>query len=223
MTALYRRERTGTGTMVSTSLMANGLWWNAIQVQGILCGARTVVRPPRERSVSALANLYNCRDGRWFLMSLTADERRWPDLAACIGRGDLLDDPRFATLEARRRNAADLIAILDEVFAQKDWAEWRAILEGSGIAFGVVGTLDDIPGDRQMQASGSLVPMTDPRAGAALTVGSPIAIDGQDKRPPTMAPEVGEHTVEVLREAGFDQAEIERLLATGAVVQRPDP
>jgi formyl-CoA transferase len=156
-------------------------------------------------------------------MSLTADERRWPDLAGCIGRGDLVNDPRFATLEARRRNAADLIAILDEVFAQKDWAEWRAILEGSGIAFGVVGTLDDIPGDRQMQASGALVPMTDPRAGAALTVGSPIAIAGQDKRSPTMAPEVGEHTVEILREAGFHQAEIERLLATGAVVQRPDP
>jgi formyl-CoA transferase len=223
MAALYQRERTGRGAMVSTSLLANGLWWNAIQVQGILCGARTVVRPPRERSVSALANLYNCRDGRWFLMSLTADERRWPDLAGCIGRGDLVNDPRFATLEARRRNAADLIAILDEVFAQKDWAEWRAILEGSGIAFGVVGTLDDIPGDRQMQASGALVPMTDPRAGAALTVGSPIAIAGQDKRSPTMAPEVGEHTVEILREAAFDQAEIERLLATGAVVQRPDP
>jgi crotonobetainyl-CoA:carnitine CoA-transferase CaiB-like acyl-CoA transferase len=219
MAALYQRERTGRGTMVSTSLMANGLWWNAIQVQGILCGARTVVRPPREQSVSALANLYRCRDGRWFLMSLTADERRWPDLAAGIDRTDLFTDPRFATIETRRVNARALIAILDDVFAKKDWAEWRAILERSGIAFGVVGTVDDILGDRQMVDSGALVPIDDPRAGAQLTVSSPVEIEGQDKAKPTLAPGVGEHTTEVLREAGFADSEIQRLLQTRVVAQ----
>ena len=219
MAALYQRERTGRGTMVSTSLMANGLWWNAIQVQGILCGARTVVRPPREQSVSALANLYRCRDGRWFLMSLTADERRWPDLATCLGRADLLADPRFATIQDRRLNASALITILDDVFAKRDWAEWRAILERSGIAFGVVGTLDDIPGDRQMVDSGALVPIEDARAGATFTVSSPLEMDGQQKMKPTLAPGVGEHTTEVLREAGFADSEIERLLRSGVVAQ----
>ncbi len=219
MAALYQRERTGRGAMVSTSLVANGLRWNAIQVQGILCGARTVVRPPRERSVSALANLYRCRDGRWFLMSLTADERRWPDLAVCLDRSDLAADPRFATIESRRANASELIAILDSVFGKKDWPEWRAILERSGIAFGVVSTLDDIPGDRQMVDSGALVPIDDARAGARLTVSSPVEIDGQDKAKPTLAPGVGEHTTEVLREAGFAESEIERLLRTGVVAQ----
>lgn len=219
MAALYQRERTGRGTMVATSLLANGLWWNAIQVQGILCGARTVVRPPREQSVSALANLYRCRDGRWFLMSLTADERRWPDLAACLDRADLVADPRFATLESRRTNAHALIAILDDVFAKKDWAEWRVILERSGIAFGVVGTLDDIPGDRQTVDSGALVPMADARAGASLTVSSPFEIEGQQKTTPSLAPGVGEHTIEVMREAGFSEPEIERLLRAGVVAQ----
>jgi crotonobetainyl-CoA:carnitine CoA-transferase CaiB-like acyl-CoA transferase len=221
MAALYQRERTGRGAMVSTSLMANGLWWNAIQVQGILCGARTLVRPPREQSVSALANLYRCRDGRWFLMTLTADERRWPDLAAGIGRADLVADPRFATVESRRANAPALIAVLDEVFATRDWVEWRALLECSGIAFGLVGTLDDILTDRQMRDSGALVPMPDPRAGAALTVSSPLRIEGQEKTAPTMAPGIGEHTVEILQEAGFAEADIERLLDTGVVVQGP--
>jgi|RhiMetdeSRZDD1v2_1073273.scaffolds.fasta_scaffold83656_2 crotonobetainyl-CoA:carnitine CoA-transferase CaiB-like acyl-CoA transferase len=223
MAALYQRERTGRGTMVSTSLMANGLWWNAIQVQGILCGARTVVRPPREQSVSALANLYRCRDNRWFLMSLTADERRWPDLAACLERSDLAADPRFATIESRRANARTLIAILDDVFVRKDWAEWRAALERSGIAFGVVGTLDDVVGDRQMVDSGALVPIEDPRAGATLTVSSPFEIDGQPKTKPSLAPAVGEHTTEVLREAGFTESEIERLLRTGVVAQGGSP
>ena len=219
MAALYQRERTGRGAMVSTSLMANGLWWNAIAVQGILCGARMTVRPPREEAVDALGNLYRCRDGRWFLIALTPDGRRWQDFTTAIGRPELFADERFATPAARRANVRALITVLDEVFAARDWVDWRRILEASGIAFGVVGTLDDVAGDAQMRASGALVAMDDPRAGAPLTVSSPVCIEGQDKAPATMAPEIGEHSVEVLREAGLDEGDIARLLQAGVVVQ----
>ena len=219
MAALYQRERTGRGAMVSTSLLANGLWLNAIAVQGILCGARTVVRPPREEAVDALGNLYRCRDGRWFLIALTPDGRRWEDFTAAIGRPDLFADPRFATPTARRGNARTLIAILDAVFGERDWADWRRVLEASGIAFGVVGTLDDIPHDAQMRDSGALVPIDDPRAGARFTVSSPVWIGGQDKAPATMAPAIGEHTTEVLREAGLEETEIARLLQARVIAQ----
>ena len=87
------------------------------------------------------------------------------------------------------------------------------------MAFGVVGTLDDIPHDTQMRASGALVPIDHPRAGASLTVSSPLQIRGQEKVPPTLAPAIGEHTVEVLRAAGIPAAEIERLLQAGVIVQ----
>ena len=82
-------------------------------------------------------------------------------------RPDLRDDPRFATAESRRANARALTLILDAVFLDRDWSEWRERLLKSGIAFGVVGTLEDIPDDPQMYASGTLVPMEDSRAGAA--------------------------------------------------------
>jgi formyl-CoA transferase len=219
MTGLYHRERTGRGTAVSTSLMANGLWMNAIQVQGILCGTRTEIRPPREEAVSALANLYRCKDRRWFMLTITGDERHWPAFAAGVGREDLIEDPRFADAAGRKKNARTLITILDEVFAARTWAEWSPILEKTGVAFGVVSTLEDIPHDAQMRASGALVPIEDPRAGAAYTVSSPIQVRGEEKVPATMAPEIGEHTVEVLRAAGVADGEIERLLAAGVIVQ----
>jgi crotonobetainyl-CoA:carnitine CoA-transferase CaiB-like acyl-CoA transferase len=219
MAGLYHRERSGRGTAVATSLLANGLWMNAIAVQGILCGARTEVRPPREEAVSALANLYRCRDGRWFMLTITGDERHWETFARGIGREDLLADGRFATPRDRRAHARALTALLDEWFATRDWPEWSPVLEATGVAFGVVATLDDVPHDVQMRASGALVPIDDPRAGASLTVSSPLQIRGEEKAPPSLAPEIGQHTVEVLRAAGVAETEIERLLRAGVIAQ----
>src|SRR5919198_4606308 len=191
LAALYQRERTGRGTMVSTSLMANGLWWNAIQVQAALCGARVDLRPPREEAATALVNLYRCADGRWFVLNVIAEERDWPRLLEAVERPELAQDPRFAAMPARHANARALISVLDAVFAARPWAEWRKRLDAAGIPFGVVGTVDDARDDPQMIASGALVPIDDPRAGARLTVASPLWLEGQEKVPPCYPPELG--------------------------------
>ena len=219
MSALYRRERTGRGSMVSTSLLANGLWMNAIQIQAALSGATVEPRPPREEAASALANLYRCGDGRWFLLNVVNDEADWPAFLRAIERPDLADDPRFATTPARRANARALIAILDGVFGSRPWHDWRSILTRHKLTCGAVATVGDARHDRQMTASGALVPMDDPRAGAPLTVSSPLWLGGVDKVPPRLAPELGEHSVEILREVGYDAAAIDRLLTARVVVQ----
>src|SRR5436309_1968663 len=132
VTALYQRERTGKGNYVSSSLLANGLWANGCSVQAALCGDRVVPQPPREQALNALRVHYQCRDGRWLLLSIAADEWRWDKFKACLDDAARAD-PRFATSASREAHARELIVILDGIFATKDQTEWRAILDAAGL------------------------------------------------------------------------------------------
>jgi formyl-CoA transferase len=214
VTALYRRERTGLGGLVSSSLLANGLWANGCFVQTRLFGEPVPHRPPRELAPNALANHYRCRDGRWFIMALFNEDRDLRRFLGAIGREELADDPRFATRKARQQNATALVTELDAVFAQRDMAEWRQILDAVGVTFGVVGKVDDVPDDAQMQAIGALVPFAD---GKGLTVSSPFQLAGVAKVAPRRAPAIGEHSEVVLREAGYSADEIGRLRGLGVL------
>jgi formyl-CoA transferase len=93
-------------------------------------------------------------------------------------------------------------------------AEWRKILDGNGLVFGVVGILDDIPSDKQMLENDVLLPF---EGSEMLTINSPIWVDGSKKKPPCHAPGLGEHSDEVLRTAGYDEAAIKQLRAAGTV------
>lgn len=214
VTALYKRERTGQGSHVRSNLMANGIWANGVLAQAKLCGAKFGERRPRERALNAVTNHYRCRDGRWLILSLLSEDRQWPTLACCLGREDLVTDPRFATKPDRHARSLELIKLFDEIFATRDLAEWRKILDGSGLVFGAVGILDDIPNDRQMLENDVLVPFEND---TMLTVNSPIWIDGSPKVKPRHPPGIGAHSDEVLRGAGYDDAAIRQLRASGAV------
>ena len=142
------------------------------------------------------------------------EERQWPALARCLGREDLVNDERFATKAGRHQRSLELIRIFDEVFATQPLAEWRKRLDGNGLVFGVVGILDDIPNDRQMLDNDVLVPFEND---TMLTVNSPIWVDGARKVQPRRPPALGEHSDDILRQAGYDEASIERLRGSGAV------
>jgi crotonobetainyl-CoA:carnitine CoA-transferase CaiB-like acyl-CoA transferase len=214
VTALYKRERTGKGSHVSSNLMANGVWAASVLAQAKLCGATFAERRPRERALNAVTNHYKCKDGRWIILSLLNEERQWPTLARCLGREDLVSDARFATKADRHQRSIELIRIFDEVFATRPLADWRKLLDGNGLVFGVVGILDDIPNDQQMLDNEVLVPFEND---TMLTINSPIWVDGASKVQPRRPPGIGEHSDEILRKAGYDEASIERLRASGTV------
>ena len=213
VTALYQRERTGKGNYVSSSLLANGLWANGCSVQAALCGDRVVPQPPREMAQNALRTHYQCQDGRWLLLSIASDEWRWDKFKTCMADA-ALDDPRFATVERRDQHASELLAVLDRVFATRELAYWRQVLDDAGIIFGIVAETQDIAEDEQALAAGHLVPFVD---ADFMTINSPIEIRGQQKIPPRRAPRVGEHSDEVLREAGYAETEIAALRESGIV------
>jgi crotonobetainyl-CoA:carnitine CoA-transferase CaiB-like acyl-CoA transferase len=206
--ALYQRERTGRGAMVGSSLLANGIWSNGIMVQAALCGATFTPRPPREKLFNALGCYYLCRDGRWLLLAIVNEQRDWPVVTKCLGLGGLIDDPRFTRQADRFARSAELIALFDEAFAKRDRDEWRVLLDQAGIIFECVAEMGDLPVDRQMLDAGVLVPFEND---SMLTIDSPFFVAGTDKVKPRKAPAVGQHSDQILREAGYDDAAIAKL------------
>ena len=217
VTALFQRERTGRGQWVSSSLMANGAWSNACVVQAMLAGAPWQIRPPRSHAVNALANLYQCGDGRWFLLALVREERLWPRLCTALGRDDLTDDPRFATTADRKAHASLLIAELDRTLQTMPWDHWRPIFDAAGITFAEVSTLEEVVADPQMEASGAIVPLDDPAAGADRVVSSPFTLEGVAKVAAGPAPALGADGAAVLAELGYSDAEIDGLKRAGVL------
>jgi crotonobetainyl-CoA:carnitine CoA-transferase CaiB-like acyl-CoA transferase len=209
-TALYRRERSGLGGLVTSSLLANGLWANGFFVQAHLSGAQIPVRPPRTQVVNPLSNIYRCQDDRWLNLVIINAVREFEPLLKVLGCAQLAQDERFHSPQARAIHHAALIEIFDRQFATQPLASWRRQLDAAGITFGVIGTLSDIDSDVQMRESGALVPFAD---GTGWTVASPFTLGGAPHRAPGAAPELGQHSHAVLRDEGFNDHDIERLRA----------
>jgi formyl-CoA transferase len=159
--------------------------------------------------LNALNNIYRCADGRWLNLIVLNEARQWVALTQALGLAALADDDRFATTALRAAHSAQLVRLFDQRFAEQDLAHWRALLDAAGITFGLIGTLADIPGDAQMRHAGALVPAAQ---GAGWTVANPVQLAGSAQRPPGAAPALGQHSAEVLREAGYDDETIRQLI-----------
>jgi formyl-CoA transferase len=213
MMGLYRRQLTGKGGWVGTSLYANGTWSAATVTAAALVGAQVEQRPARDRPRNALTNQYVSKDGRWFSLVINR-ERRWPDFCRAIGKPEFLDDPRFQET-TRRANAAAMTQELDALFATQDWAYWRDLFVSIGVAAGPINRVADVLVDEQAEHAGLFVPTHNPQV--PRTVANPLRFGFAVQPRAACAPELGEHSDEILRESGFSGAEIRALRKGGAV------
>lgn len=215
VTALYRRERTGKGAAVTTSLLAEGIWACGVSIQAALCGATFYPLHDRKNPPNATMNVYRTLDDSWLMIVMTPD--RWPALANGLGRPELVMDPRFADPKGRAANAAQLTAILDEVFGSSPMAHWHEVLNQAHVTFGVVREPSQVVEDPQLRANDIVVPLEGAGENLNLTISSPLRVHGVAKEPARRAPEIGEHNDEVLAEIGFAMPEIVTLRANGVL------
>ena len=162
-----------------------------------------------------LTEFYRCRDGRWFMLAILNQVREWPLLAQVVGHPELLDDPRYATSDLRKANGEALLAVLESAFATRDWQDWKQALDQAGITTGAASLPQDHLTCPQVAANNMLPEMAD--HSGLRTIDSPIHIEGEVKRPPARAPEIGEHSQKVLADFGYTTDQIDRLVNNGAI------
>jgi formyl-CoA transferase len=216
--ALYRRERTGKGSYVTTSLLAEGVWSAGVAISAALAGAKFAPQHDRKNPANAAMNVYKSSDDVWFVLVVTPD--KIPAVATGIGHADLLKDPRFADPAKLAANMRQLTAIVDETFSSQPMAHWREVLDKAHIPYGLVRDPIDVIKDPQLQANNIIVPLEGAGENMKLTVSSPIQVHGVAKVAAKRGPDLGEHNDEVLEQLGFDAKEIERLRA-GGVIGKP--
>ncbi len=215
VTALYRRERTGKGSYVTTSLLAEGVWSASVSIQAALCEAKFFAPHDRKNPANAALNVYRASDSTWFLLIVTPD--KLATVAKAIGRPDLLTDPRFSDPAKLVENMSALAEILDDVFGSKPMAHWREVFDGVHVTFGVVRGPEEVINDPQLRANDIVVPLEGAGGKLTSTISSPFNVHGVAKVPAKRAPALGEHNDAVLKELGFSTNEVDALRESGAV------
>lgn len=219
LAALLERERTGRGQHVSTSLLASLVGLLSVHGQRYLSLGDVPRRTGNAHSVIAPYGVFQTKDGPLNLAPITS--AMWGRLCILLDLPELPDDSRFATNEARVERRDELREILESRLKTRSKREWTSMFVDAGLPAGPINTLDEVFDDPQVLHSQLTETLTHPTLGALRQVVTPVfcATASVVSRPP---PLLGEHTVEVLREAGFDAASINALLAAKVVFQNSD-
>ncbi len=217
--ALLVRERFGIAQEVHTSHLGSMI---ALQGLNVSCRAMMgtqMVPKPRTQAFNPLWNHYKCADGKWICLGMLQADRYWKDFCRVMGIEDLADDERFCDVVARGKNAQQLIEILDRIFATKPRDEWvRRLRQGGDFVFTVVNSIDDLPDDPQVIANEYIVDYVHPTIGPTKIVGLPIKFSQTPGDPFGRAPELGEHTEQIMTELlGYSWDEVEQLRAKGII------
>jgi len=225
--ALFHRERTGEGQMVDGSLLQATIASQAFNIASYLMsgtyGGSPIPRVSR-RVTYPLWNHYKAKDGKWLMLAMAQVGRYWPVFRAAMreATGETLE-PQEMSIDWIRYHAADLmqlVAKLDELFVTRTAQEWVDLFRQHDMLIEVVREYGDLASDPQVTENGMLTTLDHPAHGSLMTVAPAVNLSATPGRIQRPAPEFGQHTEEVLLEAGFTWPEMEALRADGAIGPR---
>jgi crotonobetainyl-CoA:carnitine CoA-transferase CaiB-like acyl-CoA transferase len=213
--ALFHRERSGQGQMISTSLLRTGIYSIGMDVSSRMGLGRAASPPPRTKPQNPLMNLYRAGDGKWFWLVGAESERHWPVITTALGVPQLMLDERFKTPRDRRRHATELVAALDAVLAGRSRADWADIFGAQDVWWAPVNSIDEVIGDPQAVAAGAFVCVPE-AAGQdapeqANSVATPVDFSATPAGPTGAPPAVSADADALLRSLGYDDARLQLL------------
>lgn len=201
--ALFERTTSGMGQLVSTSLFREGMYTISFDLNTKLMWGIDIGGNDRQIAASPAANNYRLGDDERIWVIGVDPDRHWPPMCRLTGLEHLIDDPRFATAALRAENAASLIPQFDEAFEKFTLAELIAASANEPDFFWApINTLDALLADPQFQPSGVLVEVPDGQGSTTTMVATPADFSRTPAAASSLAPALGEHTVEILAELG---------------------
>jgi crotonobetainyl-CoA:carnitine CoA-transferase CaiB-like acyl-CoA transferase len=213
--ALFERERTGRGRRVEVNMLEAAISFipdpfaNHTQM-GIDNDRLT-------RVASSHSFAFRCADAKLLAIHLSSQPKFWEGMLTAIGRPELASDDRFKTRDLRIRNFVELTQVLAETFATKPRTEWMALLEANDVPFAPVHNISEVIDDPQVRHLETFRTLRHPTEGRITALRRPVRIDQERDGSDLAAPTLGEHTDMVLKELGYDDADIARMRSSKVI------
>jgi crotonobetainyl-CoA:carnitine CoA-transferase CaiB-like acyl-CoA transferase len=214
--ALFRRERTGEPSVVDLSLLGTAMWIMAPDIIATKLISGAMPQFTRADSPNPIVNSYRTKDGRWLFLNMLQPDRFWPDLCRRIDHPELIDDERFKDGMSRFMNRVDCVSLLDEIFASRTLDEWRSALADAEGVWAPMQSAIELYDDPQVGANSYLLPVDRGDGSSFTLVSNPLQFD---ETPPTLrpAPDLGQHTEEVLLSLGMTWDDLAKYKEAGAI------
>ncbi|MEM3806136.1 MAG: CaiB/BaiF CoA-transferase family protein [Sulfolobales archaeon] len=216
LSALLERQKSGRGSYIEVSLYESAVFAMSYIAMIYLLGGVKPKRYGHAHPSIVPYQAFQCSDNKWIAVAVTND-RFWNNLCKALNLSDICSDPRFKSNPDRVRNREELIKILEEIFSRKPRDYWLKILEEHDVPAGPVYEVDEVFEDPHIRSSGIVGVVEHSRLGQIKQLLYPALIDGERPKPRRAPPVLGEHTIEIMKELGYTEQQIQELVRRGVI------